>query len=67
MNRTGVGIITGGPYVEGQTPQGIIFGSTKRVAQAVADAFPELKVIDYEGRKIAPNTLKPQPKPGFNL
>lgn len=68
VSRTGVGIITKGPYEEGKTPQGIIFGSTKRVAQAVADAFPELKVIDYEGRKIAPNTMKPQPpKPGFNL
>ncbi|TAL40184.1 MAG: hypothetical protein EPN97_00725 [Alphaproteobacteria bacterium] len=68
VSRTGVGIITKGPYEEGKTPQGIIFGSTARVAQAVADAFPELKVIDYEGRKIAPNTLKPQgPKPGFRL
>lgn len=67
VNRTGIGLIT--KHVEGgENPQGIIFGSTARVAQAVADAFPELKVIDYEGRKIAPNTLKPQgPKTGFNL
>jgi hypothetical protein len=32
----------------------------------VADALPEMKVLDSEGHAIAPNTLKPlPPKPGF--
>lgn len=69
VNMTGIGMITRtGPFVKGETPQGIVFGSSKRAAQAVADALPGMKVLDEQGHALAPNTLKPiPPKPGFNL
>lgn len=68
VNMTGIGLITRGNFVKGETPQGIVFGSTKRAAQAVADALPEMKVLDQEGNRMAPHTLKPlPPKPGFTL
>ncbi len=69
VNMTGVGIIVRAEnFVKGVTPQGIVFGASKRAAQAVADAMPDMKVLDGEGHAIAPNTLKPlPPKPGFNL
>lgn len=69
VNMTGIGIIIfGGTFVKGETPLGIVFGSSKRAAQAVADALPDMKVLDHEGNRMAPHTLKAlPPKPGFSL
>jgi hypothetical protein len=66
VNHLGVGLI-GTNYEDKNCPQGIVFGGTLRAAQAVADAFPELRVIDYEGHALAPNVRKPAPKKGFKL
>jgi hypothetical protein len=63
VSMVGIGIITNDFDT---SPQGIVFGASRRAAQAVADAVPELKVLDHEGRGIAPNAPKPPP-PGFRL
>jgi hypothetical protein len=68
VNMTGIGLIVRGVFKKGESPQGIVFGSSKRAAQAVADALPDMKVLDEEGHRLAPNTMKPlPPKPGFTL
>jgi hypothetical protein len=68
VNMTGVGIIVRGEFKKGESPLGIVFGASKRAAQAVADALPDMKVLDEQGHRFAPNTLKPPPpKPGFSL
>jgi hypothetical protein len=41
-------------------PQGIIFQSTRRAAQAVADAFPDYHVIDCENLPVEPSFRPPQ-------
>jgi hypothetical protein len=45
--------------------QGIIFNSTLRAAQAVADAFPDEKIVDEKENVISPSVPKP-PKKNFN-
>jgi hypothetical protein len=68
VNMTGIGLITRAPFVKGESPQGIVIGCSRRAAQAVADALPDMKVLDEEGHRLAPNTLRPiPPKPGFTL
>jgi hypothetical protein len=67
VGMTGIGLIKRG-HKKGD-PIGIVFESTQRAAQAVADALPGMKVLDQDCNKIAPNTLPPakQKKPGFSL
>ena len=48
-------------------PQGIMFAASSRAAQAVADAFPALKVIDFEGNAVPPRKKPQPPKQGFSL
>lgn len=69
VNMTGIGLITM-PQSRDENeviPQGIIFGSSKRAAQAVANALPDMKIMDGQGRIIAPQAKPQPPKPGFTL
>ncbi|MBI3441783.1 MAG: hypothetical protein HY052_08315 [Proteobacteria bacterium] len=64
VEMIGIGMITNDPKDAG----GIMFCVTERVAQAVADAFPDQKVLrGSDNSVIAPSTSKPsitkQPKP----
>jgi hypothetical protein len=58
VNMTGIGIIGSGEFKKGVSPLGIVFGSTRRAAEAVAAAMPECEVLDHEGKRVFP-------KPGF--
>ena len=59
VNMCGVGGI--GFRMDG--PQGVTFGSTLRVAQAVKAAFPDMEVVDHKGNKIE---LPPAPSAAPN-
>lgn len=50
VGMTGIGCITS----EIPGPQGIMFESTRHAAAAVAAAFPGAKVLDYDGKPVAP-------------
>jgi len=58
VNMTGIGIIVNGEFKKGESPLGIVFGSTRRAAEAVAAAMPEWQVLDHNGKRVLP-------KPGF--
>jgi hypothetical protein len=63
VQMMGVGAIA--RKLDENTPWGIMFVSTKRAVQAVADALPDQKVIDQDGGLIPPKTRRQAPKPGF--
>lgn len=66
VEMTGIGLIGDHNVPRDQMKQGIMFQSSARAAQAVANALPEMKVMDYDGNPIPPKKQKP-PKPGFTL
>jgi len=64
VEMTGIGGI-GNSFKKGD-PQGVFFQSSARAAQAVADALPGMKVVDYEGNTVPPRRKPQPPKPAFN-
>lgn len=52
-----IGMMTSHPA----DPQGIVFTATRRAAQAVANAFPQYRLIDRNGQDITPYTQTPRP------
>lgn len=66
-DRIMIGVIGDWQNPKSDDPQGIIFIASARAAQAVADALPEMKVIDFEGNAIPPRANPRLPKPGFAL
>ncbi|TAL36906.1 MAG: hypothetical protein EPN97_05860 [Alphaproteobacteria bacterium] len=55
VQMVGIGVIG----MTRESPQGIMFGSTRRAAQAVKEAFPDMDVIDYKGRSVELPAAKP--------
>ncbi|MBI1216582.1 MAG: hypothetical protein GC185_12290 [Alphaproteobacteria bacterium] len=63
VQMQGIGMITN----DRDGPQGVMFVSTRRAAQAVADAFPQSQVVDSKTQPVTPKGGKPQAGKGFNL
>lgn len=67
VEMTGIGLIGDWSKQKPETmPQGVIFQSSARAAQAVADALPGMKVLDLEGHAVPPRKKPVPPKPAFN-
>lgn len=64
VNMTGIGIIVSGEFRKGESPLGIVFGSTRRAAEAVALALPDREVLDHEGKRVLPKPGLKAPKMG---
>jgi len=61
---TGIGMVT----MDRTNPEiGIVFMSSRRAAQAVADALPGYKVLSEDGTPVPPKAAPQPPKPGFSL
>jgi hypothetical protein len=65
VQMTGIGMV--GDHTNPKVPMGVVFQSSPRAAQAVADALPGMKVVDYSGNIVAPRRQPDAPKPGFTL
>lgn len=69
VSMCGVGLIMlGDGNFDRNGPQGVMFGSTRRVAEMVKAAFPDMDVIDYKGKAVElpvpkPSTPQPNPQP----
>lgn len=66
VEMTGIGLIGSHNVSRDKMQQGIIFQSSARAAQAVANALPDMKVLDCDGNPIPPKKPKP-PRPAFSL
>ncbi|MEZ0261404.1 MAG: hypothetical protein ACAH80_10365 [Alphaproteobacteria bacterium] len=64
VNMTGIGIIVSGDFEKGKSPLGIVFGSTRRAAEAVALALPDREVLDHTGKRVLPKPVLKAPKTG---
>jgi hypothetical protein len=62
VNMTGIGIIVSGEFKKGESPLGIVFGSTRRAAEAVALAVPDREVLDHTGKRVFPKPGAKAPK-----
>ncbi len=63
VQMVGLGIIS--DDLKNNPCAGVMFMSTARAAQAVANALPDQLIIDGKGRIIPPKTRRQPPKPGI--